>query len=401
MNSQSELVFDPFAKSFVSNPHETFRRLRQEAPVYYNEQLDFYALTRYHDVAAAYRDYQRYSSSRGIDLAMVRSDVPAPQVILFMDPPEHRRMRNLVSKAFTPRAIQSLRDLVIDQVKRYLGMVDHREFDVVQEFSAPFPVDVITRMTGVPEELSPRVRIWFETMLGQAPGQIEKSETAIQTFAEAGAYFYNLVQERRKHPQTDMISTLVAAEVEREDGEKTSLQDHEIALFTMMLAAAGTETVTKLVGNAVAIFAQHPDQWQKLVDDRAKIPAAVEEVLRYEGPVLYNVRYTLEDVNVDGFTIPAGKPVLLCTASANRDDNVFTDADTFDIDRDHTQAQHLGFGYGIHSCLGAALGRMETAIAFGHLLDFMPRYQVLWPRCKRLNPTNEIGWSSLPVEVLH
>jgi cytochrome P450 len=400
MTSQSGLAFDPSAKGFASNPHETFRQLRRAAPVYYNEQLDFYALTRYDDVVQAYRDHQRYSSTRGIDLAMVRSDAPAPRVMLFMDPPEHRRMRHLVSKAFTPRAIALLRGLVVEKVQHYLGMVDPDQFDVVQDFSAPFPVDVITRMTGVPEEFSQQLRIWFQTILGQTPGQIEWSDTAIQTFAEASAYFYNLVQERRAHPRDDMISTLVAAEVEREDGEKSSLEDYEIAMFAMMLAGAGTETVTKLVGNAMALFAQHPDQWQKLLDDRAKVPAAVEEVLRYEGPVLYNVRYTLEEVNMGKVTIPADKPVLLCIASANRDDDIFTEADTFDVDRDHTQAQHLGFGHGIHRCLGAALGGMETAIALEHLLDFMPRYQVTWQDCKRLNLTNEVGWSRLPVKVL-
>jgi cytochrome P450 len=399
-NADPELEFDPFAETFVSRPHEIFRRLRQEAPVYYNDQLDFYALTRYDDVVAAFRDYQTYSNTGGLDLAMVKSGAPPPQILLFMDPPEHRRMRNLVSKAFTPRAMHSMRDTVIELVQRYLSMADPRQFDVMQDFAGPFPVDVVTRMIGVPEELSQQVRLWFDDVLGQEPGQIEKSETAMRAFAEAGAYFYNLVQERRARPKEDMISTLVAAEVEREDGDMTSLEDYEIALFAMMLAAAGTETVTKLVGSAVALFARHPDQWQKLLNDRTKIPAAVEEVLRYDGPVLYNIRCTLNEVTVGGIAIPADKPVLLCLASANRDSETFTDADTFDIDRDHTQAQHLAFGTGIHTCLGAALARMETAIALEHLLDFMPRYEVIWQDCKRVNPTSVVGYSHLPVRVL-
>jgi cytochrome P450 len=397
---EGKLVFDPFAEEFVRNPHEVFCRLRQEAPVYYNAELDFYALSRYDDVAAAFKDYRTYSSTSGLDLAMVRSGSPPPKIILFMDPPEHRRMRSLVSKAFTPRAIQSLRDTVIDLVRRYLKNADPRRFDVMQEFSGPFPVDVITRMLGVPEELSQQVRTWFDDGMGQEPGRMEKSDTAIQALAEAAAYFLSLVQERRTHPRNDMISTLIAAEVERAGDEATRLEDHEIVLFAMMLAAAGTETVTKLIGSAVAVSAQNPKQWQKLLDDRSKIPAAVDEVLRYEGPVLYNVRCTTKDVAVRGVTIPADKPVLLCLASANRDSAAFTGADTFDVDRDRGQPQHLGFGGGIHSCLGAALARMETAIALEHLLDFMPRYEVIWQDCKRVTPTSVAGWQHLPVRVL-
>ncbi|MFZ0904935.1 MAG: cytochrome P450, partial [Mycobacterium sp.] len=354
----------------------------------------------YDDVAAAFKDYRTYSSTSGLDLAMVRSDSPPPKIILFMDPPEHRRMRSLVSKAFTPRAIRSLRDTVIDLVRRYLKNADPRRFDVMQEFSGPFPVDVITRMLGVPEELSQQVRTWFDDGMGQEPGRMEKSETAVQALAEAAAYFLGLVQERRAQPRNDMISTLIAAEVERADDEATRLEDHEIVLFAMMLAAAGTETVAKLIGSAVAVSAQNPKQWQKLLDDRSKIPAAVDEVLRYDGPVLYNVRCTTKEVAVGGVTIPADKPVLLCLASANRDSAAFTEADTFDVERDRGQPQHLGFGGGIHSCLGAALARMETAIALEHLLDFMPRYEVIWQDCKRVTPTSVAGWQHLPVRVL-
>lgn len=229
---------------------------------------------------------------------------------------------------------------------------------------------------------------------------MEKSETAVQALAEAAAYFLGLVQERRAQPRNDMISTLIAAEVERADDEATRLEDHEIVLFAMMLAAAGTETVAKLIGSAVAVSAQNPKQWQKLLDDRSKIPAAVDEVLRYDGPVLYNVRCTTKEVAVGGVTIPADKPVLLCLASANRDSAAFTEADTFDVERDRGQPQHLGFGGGIHSCLGAALARMETAIALEHLLDFMPRYEVIWQDCKRVTPTSVAGWQHLPVRVL-
>lgn len=398
--TQAELVFDPFSEEYFENPFDIYRRMREEAPLYYNADEDFYALTRHEDVAAALKDYETYSSTRGCDLAMVRAGSAPQQMIIFMDPPDHRHMRSLLNKAFTPRAIQAQRDTVIEQVDRFLGAVDPDGFDVVQDFSGPFPVEVITRMAGVPDEYRQQVRHWIDTSLQREPGQIETSEAGIQAAIETATYYYGLIQERRADPQDDMISRLIAAEMPGDDGQMRRLDDIEITGFATLLGAAGAETVTKLIGNAMVIFARQPDQWQKLLDDRSKIPAAVEELLRYEGPVQYNVRYTLKEAQVAGGTIPAGKPVFLIGASANRDPEAFTDPDIFDIDRDQTQAQHLGLGYGIHSCLGAALARMESAIALERLLDFMPRYEVDWAGLQRVQMQNVAGWRNVPVRVL-
>ena len=212
-------------------------------------------------------------------------------------------------------------------------------------------------------------------------------------------YYYGLVQERREDPQDDMISRLIAAEIPGEDGEMRKLDDIEITGFVALLGGAGAETVTKLVGSAVVEFARHPEQWQMLLDDRSKIPAAVEELLRYVGPVQYNVRYSVKDVEVPSGTIPAHKPVFLMGAAANRDPRAFDDAETFDITRDRTQAQNLGLGYGIHSCLGAALARLESAIALEHLLDFMPRFEVDFDGLQRVNMQNVAGYHHVPVKV--
>jgi cytochrome P450 len=397
----SELVFDPFSEDFFNGPWEIYRRLRDEAPVYYNDEHDFYALSRHEDVAAAYKDFETYSSAYGLDLAQVRSDVPLDaKMIILMDPPEHRQMRSLVNKAFTPRAIEAMKPMVTETIDRYIAKANPKRFDVVGDFSAFFPVEVITQMLGVPEEYRQQVREWVDTSLHREPGQIETSEEGMQAIGESMAFYYNLIQERRAEPQDDMFSRLIAAEIERDDGERTRLDDFEIAGFAALLGGAGAETVTKLVGNAAVTFARFPDQWQKLLDDRSKIPAAVEELLRYEPPVHYNVRRSMREVNLHGVTIPEGKPVFLLGGSAHRDPEAFTDADTFDIDRDRTEAQNLGFGYGVHSCLGAALARMESAIALDRLLDFMPRYEVLWDDCKRVAMQNVAGWSHVPVRVL-
>jgi cytochrome P450 len=309
-------------------------------------------------------------------------------------------MRSLVNKVFTPRAIEAMRPMVTETIDRYLSAADPTCCDVVQDFSAYFPVDIITTMLGVPEDKRQQVREWVDTSLHREPGQIEMSDEGMAAIAEAMGLYFQLIQERRNEPRDDMFSRLVAAEIQREDGGVESLEDFEIAGFATLLGGAGAETVTKLVGNAVVEFARHPEQWEKLLDDRSKIPAAVEELLRYEPPVHYNVRRSMREVDLHGVTIPEGKPVFLLQASAHRDPDAFTDPDTFDIDRDRTEAQNLGFGYGVHSCLGAALARMETAIALERLLDRMPRYEVLWNQCERVAMQNVAGWSHVPVRVL-
>ncbi len=398
----AQLVFDPFSEEFFTDPYPTYRRMRKEAPAYYDEKHDFYALTRHKDVAAAFKDHQTYSSARGIDLAMVKNDgvPPESKSMIFMDPPEHRRMRSLVNKVFTPRAITALKTTVTELIDHHLSRVDPGQFDVVADFSALFPVEVISTMLGVPPEQRQQIRHWVDASLHREPGQIEMDEANWKAVTDIATFYYNLIQERRKHPQDDMITKLIAAEVERDDGGTTQLDDFEITGFATLLGGAGAETVTKLVGNAIVQFARNPDQWQKLLSDRSKIPAAIEEVLRYEAPAQYNVRWSLKDVQLHGTTIPAGKPVFLVGGSANRDPDAFTDADKFDIDRDRTEAQNLGFGYGVHSCLGAALARMESAVALERLLDLMPRYEVIWDDCKRVSMQNVAGWSNVPLRVL-
>ena len=398
--TKPKVKFNPVAQEYFDNPYEIYRRMRDEAPIYYDEDEDFYALTRHADVAAAFKDYESFSSARGCDLSMVRTGEVPQRSIIFMDPPDHRHMRSLLNKAFTPRAIQSQRDTVVELVEHYLSTVDPDGFDVVQDFSGPFPVEVITRMAGVPEEFRQQVRHWIDTSLLREPGQIDLSETNMKANVDSAVYYYGLIQERRANPHDDMISRLIAAEIPDDEGNLRKLDDIEITGFAVLLGGAGAETVTKLVGSAVVEFARHPEQWQKLLDDRSKIPAAVEELLRYVGPVQYNVRYSVKDVELPSGTVPANKPVFLMGAAANRDPRAFDDGETFDIDRDRNQAQNLGLGYGIHSCLGAALARMESAIALEHLLDFMPCFEVDFEGLERVHMQNVAGYHNVPVKVL-
>jgi cytochrome P450 len=398
--TDTKLVFDPFSREFFDDPYDTYARMRDEAPVYYSEEYDFYALSRHADVAAAYRDFETYSSAYGIDLATVREGKKPPhKSLIVLDPPEHRHMRRLVSKVFTPRAIAELRPMAEEQIDRFLGQVNTPNFDFVQDFSALFPIEIISQMLGVPADSRTQVRLWTDELLYRDVGQMEMSEKGFNAVVELTRFYYGLAAERRKNPRDDMITKLVQAEIEREDDEPPTLSNMEIAMFASLLGGAGAETVAKLLGGAMVTFARFPDQWKKLQAERDRIPDAVEELLRYESPNQYNVRYSLKEVTLHGVTIPAGKPVFLMLGSANRDPDVFPDPDVLDIDRDRMGAPSLAFGLGIHSCLGASLARMESAIALERLLDFMPEYEVGFDNCTRVAMQNVGGWHNVPVSV--
>jgi cytochrome P450 len=282
----SAVEFNPFSDTFFNDPYPTYRRMRDEAPVYYNPELDFYALTRYEDVSVGQRDYETYSSAYGIELSAVQMGKRAKYAsIIMMDPPEHRRMRSLVNRVFTPRAIAALEPMVRETIGGYLAQCDRSAgFDAVADFAAQFPVEIIGNMLGIPLGDRQQIRHWLDAFLTREPGQHGMSQAGLDAVTEMGAYYYGLIQKRRADPQDDMISGLIRAEVDREDdGSPTQLDDIEIAGFLTLLGGAGAETVIKQVGNAVAAFADHPDQWAELNRDRTLIPTAAEEVLRRLG----------------------------------------------------------------------------------------------------------------------
>ena len=393
------IEFDPFSMDFFNGAYDTYRRLRDEAPLYYNEKWDFWALTRYDDVAPATKDHETFSSAKGATLDMVKAHddaIPVPKVIISMDPPEHQKMRRLVSNVFTPRAIAALEDMVREKVYERLEALNPTSFDVVADFSAVFPNEVITTMLGVPKQDRDQIRRWLDLLLERHPGEIATTKRGYEASVNTGLYYYDLVQQRRAKPQDDMISRLIETEIER-DGVVEKLTDVDITGFATMLGGAGAETVTKLVGNAMVAFADFPDQWRKLVEDRSKIPAAVEELLRYEAPSQYQVRTATRDVTYHGATIPAGSAVLLVTGSATRDERMFEDPDRLDVDRERKMGFNLAFGYGVHSCLGAALARMESRIALEALLDSVPEYEVDRGGLRRVAMSNVCGWSNVPV----
>lgn len=397
----SPVEFDPFSSVFFDDPHEMYRRLRDEAPVFYSERYRFWALSRWDDVVAAHKEWQTLSSSHGVDLSTLSRDpeiIRSFRSIIMMDPPDHDRLRALVSRVFTPRAVAALEPMIREVITGFLDQLDGREhFDAVAEFSAPFPVEIISRMLGVPPADRQQIRHWLDVQLHREPGRMDPTPEGEQAGLESGAYFHRLAGEKRRSPGDDMLSRLTQVEVDRGDGQMTGLDDVEIAGFAGLLGGAGAETVTKLVGNAVVLFARHPDQWQRLLDDPGNVTPAVEEILRYLPPSQYQGRFSVRDMTLHGVTIPAGYPVLLVTGAATRDERFFDDPDRFDIGRAPSLA--LGLGYGIHACLGAALARMESRIAITELARRWPRYEIDEGGLRRVHMSNVAGFANVPVHV--
>ena len=391
--------FDPFSDEYFNDPTDLYRRMRDESPVFHSERYGFWALFRYKDVCAAHKDWKTFSSAHGVDLSTLSQDeslIRSFRLIIMMDPPEHDRLRALVSRVFTPRAVASLEPMVREVVASYLDPYDGADgFDAVADFAAPFPVDVISRMLGVPAGERQQIRHWIDVGLHREPGDRDPTPEGMEAQIAMAAYFLELAEAKRRQPGEDMLTDLTQVEVDRGDGTATRLDDQEIAGFAALLGGAGAETVTKLVGNAAYLFHRHPDQYRAVVEDPSRVPGAVEEILRYHPPSQYQGRYSVRDATYGGVTVPAGHPVLLVTGSATRDERHYPDPDRFDIARPPGLA--LGFGYGIHSCLGAALARLESRVAIEELARRWPSFEVDEAGLQRVQMANVAGYSHVPV----
>src|ERR1700721_2115068 len=396
----ASVEFDPFSDVFFEDPYPTYRRLRDEAPVYMNEKYGFVALSRYADVVRAHRDWDTFSSAHGVELGTLSSGGPVPEPVsmIMMDPPAHNHMRALVNRVFTPRAVAELERMVRDVVSGYLHELDGQTtFDAVTDIAGPFPVEVICTLLGVPAEDRQQIRHQVDLMLHREPGELRPTEEGSAAAGAVGAYLYDLVVDKRAHPSDDLLSELCMVEAVRDDGGRSRLDDVEITGFAALLAAAGSETVTKLVGSAVVLFARNPDEWRKVLTDPAVIPGSVEEVLRFWPPSQYQGRFSVRESELHGVTIPEGLPVLLLTGAATHDEREFEDPDRFDVER--VPGMALGFGHGIHTCLGAALARLESRVVIEEWSRRWPEFEVDESRLERVHMANVAGYSSVPVAV--
>ncbi len=395
------MEFDPYSETFFENPWEVYRWLRDERPVYHNERLGFWAVSRYDDCLEVHRDAATYTSTRGVTLDQLRSAafgeaVADAGMLIMMDPPEHERMRKLVSRAFTPRRIAAWEPVVTRVVGGYLDeLVGAGAFDAVTDVAGPFPVEVICEIVGVPEGDRQQIRHWIDTVLEREVGNPFPTSAGIEAAIASQAYMLDLVADRRRHPADDMIGHLLEAEVEGADGRVERLDDDAVARFVSLLTAAGAETVTKLVGNGVMTFAEHPDELARLLDDPGLVAPAVEEVLRWRAPAQYAGRFSVADRAFHGVTLPAGNPVLIVTGAANRDPRAYDDPDRFDIGR--AQPPGVTFGHGIHFCIGAHLARLEGRVAFAEIYRRWPDLEVDLDGVRYVHMTNVAGPSSVPV----
>jgi cytochrome P450 len=387
-------VFDPFDREFHANPYPVYRQLRDEFPVYRNDERGFFALTRYEDVLAATRDPGTFTSGAGIMLDNTGIDMIP--MLLTMDPPHHDELRRLVNRAFTPRRIAVMEAEVRASVQACLDeLPDASSFDAVAALTARVPMDAIAGLIGVPREDLPTfrglVRQLF-SVFGAVPSGAGLDPAVVQIVGELLLYMNELVERRRATPADDLASALIAAE---EDGRQ--LTHDELIGFLLMLLAAGIETTTNLLSNSLVVLAEHPAVRERVARDRGLLPAAVEEVLRYDSPVPGFFRTLSRDVVLHDVEMPAGAKVLLAYGSANRDDRVFVHPDRFDIDR--TGAPSIAFGHGAHFCLGAALARLEARVTLHELLDRAPVWEVDVAGAERIHSAYARGYVSLPLTL--
>ncbi len=390
------LVLDPYDYDFHEDPYPYYRRLREEAPLYRNDELNFWALTRHADVHRGFRNSTALSNELGVSLDPISRTPEAYRTMSFlaMDDPGHLRLRALVSKGFTPRRVRELEGRVLELTREHLDTaLRSASFDYISDFAAKLPMDVISELVGVPRTDRERVRALADEVVHRPDGVNDVPIPAINASMQLLAYYADMVARRRRRPTDDLTSALLEAEI---GGDR--LGDEEIMAFLFLMVVAGNETTTKLLGNAIYWGARFPDQLTGVYADHSRIPLWVEETLRYDTSSQLLARVVAEDVEFHGTTLSAGDTVLLAPGAANRDQRVFDDPDEYRIGRE-IGSKLLSFGSGAHFCLGAHLARMEARVALTALLERITGYRVDETGAVRVHSSNVRGFASLPIDV--
>ena len=392
----SDVYYDPYDWDIDTDPYPTWKRLRDEAPLYYNEKYDFYALSRYDDVERCSVDWRTYISGKGSVVEIIKSGMEMPPGnILFEDPPSHDLHRSLLSRVFTPRRIAEIEPKVREFCARTLDPhAGSGQFDFILDLGAQMPMRTIGMLLGIPEENQEAIRERIEEGFKMEEGTMPDSDNATVGL-QFGDEFVEYVEWRSKHPGDDLMTDLLNAELEDETGAVRKLTRDEVLNYVGLLNAAGNETTTRLIGWAGKVLADHPDQRQELADNPSLIPDAIEELLRYEAPSPVQARYVMRDVEHHGQSVPEGSVMMFLTGAANRDERHFPDPDRFDIHR--TIDHHLSFGYGIHFCLGSHLARLEGRVALDEVLKRFPKWEIDWDNAVQAHTTTVRGWEKLPV----
>lgn len=391
---RADLSYDPYDVGILADPYPVYRRLREEAPLYYNEPYDFYAVSRYDDVERGLLNAATFISGKGGILELIRADIELPPgVFIFEDPPLHTLHRRLMSRVFSPRHVAELEDSVRRFCVQCLDpLVGSDGFDVIASLGAQVPMKTISLLLGIPEADQEAVRDHADANLRTEAG--EPMKIAGEELL-SGEIFADFVDWRAEHPSDDLMTDLLHAEVRDDTGGVRRLERQELLTYLEVIAGAGNETTNRLIGWTAKVLADHPDQRREIVEDRSLVPSAIEEILRFESPAHHMARVVAEDVTVHGRTVPEGSVVLFLVASANRDDRRYPDGDRFDLHRD--AGRTLTFGNGIHRCLGAALARLEGRVVLEELLARFPAWDVDLAGARLSSTSTVRGWEKLPV----
>ncbi|ORB65006.1 cytochrome P450 [Mycolicibacterium tusciae] len=391
--SIADLYYDPFDFDIDDNPYPIWRRMRDEAPLYHNEKYGFYALSRYDDVARELHNWDTYRSGKGTTMDIIMSGVEVPPgVILFEDPPLHDLHRRVLSRVFTPRRMEAIEPLTRQYCVRALdALAGSSRFDLIADFGALIPMRTIGYLLGIPEEGQQQIRDNTDASIGLKDASFRSVSSA--TFENAYQLFADYIEWRAEHPSDDVMTQLLNAEIE-EDGTLRPLTRIEVLTYTSMIAGAGNETTTRLIGFIGQLLAQHPEQRRELAGDFSLIPQAIEEVLRYESPSPVQARTVARDTEAHGQPIAEGSIMLLLNGSANRDERHYPDGESFDI---HRTGSHLSFGQGLHFCLGSSLARMQARVALEEMLTRWPEWDVDFDNAEMAHTSSVRGWGKLPI----
>jgi cytochrome P450 len=397
LDATNDVYFDPYDVEINANPYPVFARLREEAPLYYNAQHDFYAVSRYEDVNRGIVDHGTFSSAKGAILELIRADFPIPSgVLIFEDPPIHDIHRKLLAQMFTPRKIALLEQKIRNYCTESLdAVVGADRFDFVTDFGAVMPMKTISALIGIPEADQVAVR---DHVTGQMKTEAGKPMKAAEEGLVSGDIFADYIDWRVDNPSDDIMTELLNVEFVDEQGVTRRLTRDELLIYLNVVAGAGNDTTTRLIGWAAKVLAEHPDQRRQLVENPTLIPKAVEELVRFEPPAPHVARYVTRDVEIHGQTVPQGAVMMMLIGAANRDPRQFPpDGEVFDIHRE--QRAHLGFSVGAHYCLGSSLARLEGRVALEEILKRFPEWEVDLPNAVFSTTSTIRGWESMPAVI--
>ena len=394
-SATDRVAYSPYDYAIHEDPYPTYERLRAEAPVYRNDELDFFALSRHADVTTAFRDSATFSSANGVSIEPTATGPHASRAMSFlaMDPPRHGRMRALVSRGFTPRRVADMEPHILELTRQHLEpALERGTFDFVADFAGRLPMDVISEMIGVPSADRVEVRRLADLLVHREEGVFDVPQSGLEAALVLAGYFSDMLKERRRRPTSDLTSALLEVELE---GDR--LVDEEIISFLFLMVVAGNETTAKLLANAWYWAWRNPDQRTKPFADHARVGAWIEETLRYDTSTQMLARTVTRDIELHGVAIPAGSRALLLVGSANRDERVFPDAHRYDLDRDTTDL--VSFGIARHFCMGASLARLEARIALAELLRRVRDYDIDESASRRVHSVNVRGFGQLTTTV--